>query len=293
MPALRLACRSGRALEFAVMPLCCAFCGAARRRGEPAICAGCEAEMAMRDAGISFEPGAGVVCAECQDRPMPFQAAVAPLAYAFPVDAAIRNFKYHRNMYYATAFGELICSAAAELPGDIDALLPVPLHWLRHGLRGFNQAAEICRPLQRASGLPVLRNVAPAHALPVRPGSAGAAPQSFRRVCRQGCDPGTARSVDRRRDYVGRDLRTARTGIAGQQGGESQCARTGKSLNSGTRPDCATDRFCVLVSLCVRGDRQSERAWRCCWSRRAPRSPGRKASRSLRSPRRRSRIGFR
>jgi ComF family protein len=103
---------------------------------------------------------------------MPFQAAVAPPAYAFPVHAAIRNFKYHRKMYYATAFGELICSAAAELPGDIDALLPVPLHWLRHGLRGFNQAAEICRPLQRASGLPVLRNVARVRRTPYQSGLA-------------------------------------------------------------------------------------------------------------------------
>jgi ComF family protein len=99
------------------------------------------------------------VCAECQDRPTPFQAAVAPLAYSFPIDAAIRSFKYQRKLHYAPAFGELICRAAAELPGDIDALLPVPLHWLRHGVRGFNQAAEICRPLQHASGLPVLRNV--------------------------------------------------------------------------------------------------------------------------------------
>ena len=68
-------------------------------------------------------------------------------------------FKFHRKLHYASAFGELICGAAEQFPDDIDALLPVPLHWSRHGVRGFNQAAEICRPLQQASGLPVLRNV--------------------------------------------------------------------------------------------------------------------------------------
>ena len=77
----------------------------------------------------------------------------------FPVDAAIRQFKFHRTLHYARAFGELLCGAAERLPDDIDALLPVPLHWTRHGVRGFNQAAEMCRPLQRATGLPVLRNV--------------------------------------------------------------------------------------------------------------------------------------
>ena len=159
------------------MPPCCAFCGAARRRGEPTICAGCEGDLpwiSARCTGcarpLAAEPDAGVVCAECQDRPTPFQAAVAPLAYAFPVDAAIRNFKYHRKLHYATAFGELICRAAADLPDDIDALLPVPLHWLRHGVRGFNQATEICRPLQRESGLPVLRNVSRVRPTPYQSG---------------------------------------------------------------------------------------------------------------------------
>lgn len=166
MPAWQLASRSARDIEFAVMPRRCAFCGVPRRREEPAICAGCVAELpwiAAQCPGcarpLAARPGDGVRCAGCQDRPPPFAAAAAPLAYEFPVDAAIRLFKFHRRLHYATAFGELLCKAAAELPADIDALLPVPLHWLRHGVRGFNQAAEICRPLQKASGLPVVSNV--------------------------------------------------------------------------------------------------------------------------------------
>ena len=91
---------------------------------------------------------------------MPFDSAVVPLAFEFPVDAAIRRFKFQRKLHYAEAFGEILCGAAAKLPGDVDALLPVPLHWARHATRGFNQAAEICAPLQRATGLPVIRNVA-------------------------------------------------------------------------------------------------------------------------------------
>ena len=177
LPPWQLACRSARALELAVMPRRCPFCGAARQAGQSSICAGCEGDLPWIPwqcpacaRPLAAEPGAGVVCAGCQDRPVPFEAAAAPLAYEFPVDAAIRMFKFHRKLHYATAFGELICSAAAELPDDIDALLPVPLHWLRHGVRGFNQAAEICRPLQRASGLPVLRNVVRVRRTPYQSG---------------------------------------------------------------------------------------------------------------------------
>jgi ComF family protein len=175
--AWQLACRSVRVLEFAVMPQRCAFCGVARRHDVSAICAGCEGDLpwiAAQCPGcarpFAAVPGEGVVCARCQDRPMPFHMATAPLAYEFPVDAAIRMFKFHRRLHYATAFGEVLRKAASELPADIDALLPVPLHWLRHGVRGFNQAAEICRPLQQASGLPVIRNVSRIRQTPYQSG---------------------------------------------------------------------------------------------------------------------------
>ena len=165
MAPWQLACASARAVEFAVTPKCCVFCGTARRHYEPAICAGCEGDLPwIREQcpgcarSLTTRPAAGVRCAECQERPTPFDVAAAPLAYEFPVDAAIRLFKFQRKLHYATAFGELLCKAAANLSSDIDALLPVPLHWTRHGVRGFNQAAEICRPLRKSSGLPVLRN---------------------------------------------------------------------------------------------------------------------------------------
>lgn len=166
LPPWQLICRSARALEFAVMPRCCAFCGMKRRHDESAICRGCENDLPWIGEQcpgcarpFATTPAPGVVCVECQDRPPPFAAAGAPLAFEFPVDAAIRLFKFHRRLQYADAFGEILCRSFAALPDDIDALLPVPLHWLRHGVRGFNQAAEICRPLQTASGLPVVRNV--------------------------------------------------------------------------------------------------------------------------------------
>jgi len=161
----QLACGAARAVEFAVMPKCCVFCGGPRCHCETAICDGCAGDLPwIREQcpgcarPLASRPAAGVRCAECQVRPLPFEAAVAPLAFEFPVDAAIRQFKFRRKLHYAEPFGELLCRAAARLPADIDALLPVPLHWLRHGVRGFNQAAELCRPLQRATGLPVIRN---------------------------------------------------------------------------------------------------------------------------------------
>lgn len=177
LPLWQLACRSARAAEFAVIPRGCAFCGTARRHYETAICAGCARDLPWIPAqcprcarALATQPAAGVVCVECQRRPPPFDSAIAPLAFEFPVDAAIRLLKFHRKLYYAEAFGEILCGAAARLPGDVDALLPVPLHWTRHGLRGFNQALEICRPLRRATGLPVIRSVVRVRRTPYQSG---------------------------------------------------------------------------------------------------------------------------
>lgn len=81
----------------------------------------------------------------------------AALLYTFPVDAALKAFKFDGRLYYAPAFAGLMALELAAHLGHVDALLPVPLHRWRHATRGFNQALELARPLARGSGLPLLR----------------------------------------------------------------------------------------------------------------------------------------
>jgi len=154
------------AVDRAVMPRRCVFCGVVCRPAERSICAGCDADLPRIRypcpacaRPLAAPPAAGTVCGACQQRPPPFTRVVAPLAYEFPVDAAIKQFKFRRKLFYAQAFGELLLRASAVVPEDVDAVLPVPLHWWRHGTRGFNQAAEICRPLVKRRRLAVLKNV--------------------------------------------------------------------------------------------------------------------------------------
>ncbi len=95
----------------------------------------------------------------CGNEP-PFAIVIAPYEYAFPVDAAIKALKFRRKLFYAPALAHLLALSLPDFPDDVDALLPMPLHWRRQGLRGFNQAIEIARPIQKATGLPFVRNVA-------------------------------------------------------------------------------------------------------------------------------------
>lgn len=104
-------------------------------------------------------PGAaspGTHCADCQLRPPLFDRARAPLLYAYPVDAVVQSLKFRSRLWLTPAFAELLMPVLQEEFGDADALVPVPLHRWRQARRGFNQATEICKPLARATGLPVL-----------------------------------------------------------------------------------------------------------------------------------------
>lgn len=146
-----------RALENAVMPLCCVFCGIRTLPPENHICAGCDADLPAID---SPPPPVS----------SPLEYEVAPLAYEFPVDAAIKALKFKRCLFYGPALAELLCRECRHLPDDIDAVLPVPLHWRRRWFRGFNQADEIAAPVAKHLGVPMLRTVKRIRATPFQSG---------------------------------------------------------------------------------------------------------------------------
>ena len=138
-------------------PRICAFCGVWCEAGESSICAGCFADLPWREAALLPTPGI-------------FERRVALLDYSFPVDAAIKAFKFRRKLYYAPAFAEILCQGLPLLPSGIEAVLPVPLHWRRKTWRGFNQAAEIAQPVAKRLGVPIARCVQRRKATPFQSG---------------------------------------------------------------------------------------------------------------------------
>lgn len=146
-----------RAVEDALMPLRCVFCGTRTHAGKRYLCPGCDDDLPRID---SPPPAVS----------SPFACERAPLAYQFPVDAAIKALKFKRRLFYVPAFASLLCRESDHLPADIDAVVPVPLHWRRQWVRGFNQALEIGKPLARHLNVPMLRNVVRRRATPSQSG---------------------------------------------------------------------------------------------------------------------------
>lgn len=151
-------------LSDRMLPRSCVLCGLQLSAGH--ICTGCLSELpwiaaACERCGQPLEVSLpeGAVCVACQRQPAGFDKAFAPLLYSFPVDTALKALKFSKQLCYAPAFGGLLVPLQRKLFPDVDTLVPVPLHRRRHAARGFNQAAELCRPLLKASGLPLIDNV--------------------------------------------------------------------------------------------------------------------------------------
>lgn len=170
-----------RAAVDALLPPRCAFCGVETYYPEQRICSGCHDDLPWIRAScptcaleLPRTLPAGVRCARCQLKPPPFVAAIAPLEYSFPVDAAIKALKFQRRHHFASALAEPLLEVWDRVPTDVDAILPVPLHRWRQLGRGFNQSLEIARPVAKKTGLPLLHSVRRVVATPYQSGlSAG------------------------------------------------------------------------------------------------------------------------
>ncbi len=132
------------------------------------LCAGCRADLpwlgpcCARCARPLATATGGAWCGRCLRRPTPQAATRIALRYAFPVDQLLQKLKFGGALPPGRVLGELLAlnlsrrEGAAPTTGNIDALVPVPLHPRRMRERGFNQAVEIARPVARALSLPLL-----------------------------------------------------------------------------------------------------------------------------------------
>lgn len=128
-----------------LLPPRCVLCGRPGQRPSLDLCAACDRELPrIRGNELSMRGPVG-------DR------LHASFAYAPPVDAMVQALKYGGQLALGRVLGQLLARSVAELGRqfEVDCLLPVPLHPLRHAERGFNQSAEIAIHAARQLGLPV------------------------------------------------------------------------------------------------------------------------------------------
>lgn len=97
-------------------------------------------------------------CALCRSGLRGFDAAYSYGSYEGALRELIHLFKYGGVRTLAKPFGAHL---AVALPRNerFDAVVPMPLHWLRRWRRGFNQSELLAREIARRCGIPVIRAV--------------------------------------------------------------------------------------------------------------------------------------
>ena len=153
------ASRFRRSLSFGLLPARCLVCGAGTRLQD--LCEACAAALpvnapACPRCALPLEVSAPI-CGACLIDPPAFSQAAAAWRYGGVVAQLVPRFKFHRDLACGRVLGELAARCLARWPGWVGAerVVPVPLHRVRLGQRGYNQALELARCLVAPHALPV------------------------------------------------------------------------------------------------------------------------------------------
>ena len=142
-------------------PRSCCSCGAQiREETETGLCWDC------RSASLAIAPPwceccgmvvAGrvdhaFICARCEEHPPVYDRARSLFRYEGGLRDAIHALKYHRDFSVVPDLARLLWAGIqVHVPEGLAgrALVPVPLHARRLGMRGFNQSLEVLQALRK------------------------------------------------------------------------------------------------------------------------------------------------
>ena len=89
----------------------------------------------------------------------PLSRIIAGAAYEDLAPHLISKFKYGRCRYLADPLTDIIMAHPefSVLAPHIACLVPVPMHWTKRLIRGFNQSEDLAYELSRRTGIPVAK----------------------------------------------------------------------------------------------------------------------------------------
>ena len=118
-----------------VFPPKCAICG---MLGRAPVCTACFSHFVTQDPRRYRT-----------EKPLDYAAAL--FDYTGHAARAVQRLKYERVTSLVDWMADLMLRGAKERDLlRVDAILPVPIHWSRESLRGFNQAKLLCEKLPSA-----------------------------------------------------------------------------------------------------------------------------------------------
>ena len=149
-------------LADVVMPRTCLVCGKKLGAQEQHLCIWCESDLPFT---YYWEQAHNPMADEFNSVLERLRPAEGHFDYAYaaallfyhhenPYKRIPQELKYKRNLragrFFSARLGRFLASSAWF--SDVDTVIPVPLHWLRKWIRGYNQAEVIASELARELG---------------------------------------------------------------------------------------------------------------------------------------------
>ncbi len=146
-----------------LLPFHCLLCGELSTRHQD-LCEACYQILPFAEKGCrrcAAPLTAQTLCGYClKHKNLPFNETHTLFIYQWPIANLILKLKFQHSLVVARLLGELLAEKikyhwyqTKPLP---DVIIPVPLHIERLKERGFNQAAEIARPIASLINRPLL-----------------------------------------------------------------------------------------------------------------------------------------
>jgi ComF family protein len=148
-------------LDFIFRPQCAACGVPAETLCED--CAGTLLELGMACERCAEPIGGGTRCARCAIAPLPIDRIVSAWRFGGQLAIAIRRLKFSGRTHVARAVAPLWSPLVAAATDGDALVVPVPLHWRRRFMRGFDQAWHLalhaCADAGLGPPIPALRRI--------------------------------------------------------------------------------------------------------------------------------------
>lgn len=122
-----------------------------------AVCKACLNDLPWHPAsscpqcGLASSGTGLTVCGSCISASPDFDVTYAVFLYQFPIDVMMQRYKYGNSLSIGDTFGQFLSNKLLleKQQKSIDMIIPMPMHPQRLKERGFNQAIEIAKALNK------------------------------------------------------------------------------------------------------------------------------------------------
>lgn len=140
-------------LASLVLPRTCLACGRVLTEDESGLCLACRYNMPLTEISKrEYNPVKALF-----ENAVPIESATSLYWFMGGTEwqRLIHNFKYHGRWYFAQKMGELLGKELAESGkfDGVEVVVPIPLHYHRRLMRGYNQSEQLAIGVGRRMGV--------------------------------------------------------------------------------------------------------------------------------------------